>query len=222
MSSAVNSQVNGAIHHNNSALVIRLSQTNTRYICASLGKNLRSFREESTAPRGGVKAAASSGRDISDSAPAERPEEGTNGAVGNGPVYRPRHRRDDAMPLSLYSPYRNLPTEGRTQSEGDESCNPMERSCQTPIYVWESDCKMCYGSGTITSYSGRRRGNRRASSTCPACHGLGCVRKTSSRIMPDVNGGNGQYTAGRPPSKQADDAKGKSLLERMQEKLNIQ
>jgi hypothetical protein len=28
----------------------------------------------------------------------------------------------------------------------------------------------------------------------------GAVRKTSSRVIPDVNGGNGQFTAGRPPA----------------------
>lgn len=51
--------------------------------------------------------------------------------------------------------------------------------------------------------------------------GTGCVRHTSSRIMPDVAGGNGQYTAGRPPCKITweDDGKQKTLFDRFKEKL---
>lgn len=33
-----------------------------------------------------------------------------------------------------------------------------------------------------------------------ACCNVGVVRKTSARIIPDVNSGNGQYTLNRPPA----------------------
>ena len=49
----------------------------------------------------------------------------------------------------------------------------------------------------------------------------GCVRKTSSRIVPDVNGGNGQFTVGRPPCEitWSEEDKQKSLFDRFKEKL---
>ncbi len=103
---------------------------------------------------------------------------------------------------------------------------------QTVMHVWESTCRPCWGTGSISSSS--RRGGRHTSYVCPTCHGLGehpqwdvtkaqpcnpqckllvmygaspegfdlrlagAVRKTSSRVIPDVHGGNGQFTAGRP------------------------
>lgn len=219
MIAVVNSQARGCVQQIRSETASLNSFTfrPRQYTRTTLSGSQRSFRKGS----GRYIEAVRSSSNGSGPVPAERPDPDTNGAVGNSNARKRRSRGDDALPLSLYNPYRNLPTEGRTQSEGDEFCDPMERSCQTPMHVWESNCTMCYGTGTVTSYSGRRRSNRRYSSTCPGCHGLGAVRKTSSRMMPDVNGGNGQYTAGRPPAK-IDDSKGKSLLERMQEKLNIQ
>ena len=44
---------------------------------------------------------------------------------------------------------------------------------QTPMYVWESNCLMCSGTGSITSYGSRRRSTRRTTSVCPGCHGIG-------------------------------------------------
>ena len=44
------------------------------------------------------------------------------------------------------------------------------RTMQTAMYVWESTCRPCWGTGSITSSS--RRG-RRTSYVCPTCHGLG-------------------------------------------------
>ena len=42
---------------------------------------------------------------------------------------------------------------------------------QTVMHVWESTCRPCWGTGSITS-SSRGRG-RRMSYVCPTCHGLG-------------------------------------------------
>lgn len=147
------------------------------------------------------------------------------------PTYTPhvngKHRdRHDALPLSLYNPYTNLPCDGKTRTEEEEACDPYSRNCQTPMHVWETNCKKCNGTGTVASYARGGRGGRgtakRLLYTCPSCHGVGCVRHTSSRIMPDVNGGNGQYTAGRPPCQitwEDDGGKKKSLFDRFKEKL---
>lgn len=106
--------------------------------------------------------------------------------------------RDDALPLSLYTPYgAKLPYDGKTQTDFEETCDPMTRNCQTSMHVWESTCRPCFGTGSICSTS--RRG-RRSTYVCLSCHGLGVVRKTSARIIPDVNAGNGQYTLNRPPA----------------------
>lgn len=104
---------------------------------------------------------------------------------------------DSDLPVSLYWPYKNLPPDGKTRTEGEELCNPEERSCQTPMHVFERKCKPCTGTGMISSNT---RGRRRVSSyTCPICHGLGYVRHTSSRfIPPNLNNGTGDYTLGRP------------------------
>lgn len=128
-------------------------------------------------------------------------------------------RADDALPLSLYIRYDNLPCDGRTQTEEQETCDPKQQSCQRSMHVWESKCRACAGRGVVTSYS--RRGGRRSSYTCPSCHGIGAVRKTSARIIPDVNNGNGQFTVNRPPCTihYSDDEKKKSLFERFKEKI---
>jgi len=121
--------------------------------------------------------------------------------VEASPSHRPSYTRDDALPLSLYAPFTDLPADGKIQTEAEETCDPMTRNCQRPMYVWESKCRPCYGTGSICSSS--RRG-RRTSYVCPTCHGLGVVRKTSSRVMPDIAAGNGQFTAARPPAPTAD------------------
>lgn len=146
--------------------------------------------------------------------------------ISNGNGSGAHHDRHDALPLSLYHAYVNLPCDGKTRSEQDEACDPNTRDCQTPMHIWETNCKKCSGTGTVASYRGGRgrggRGARRLLYTCPTCHGVGCVRHTSTRILPDVNGGNGQYTAGRPPceiSWEDDGSKKKSLFERFKEKL---
>lgn len=136
-----------------------------------------------------------------------------------------RRNRDDALPLSLFSPYDHtaLPCDGRTQHVEDETCDPNERTCKTTMHVWESNCRMCCGTGNVSYYSrgGRGRGGRRSSGVCPGCHGVGCVRKTSSRIVPNVDGGNGQYTAARPPCEitWSEGDKQQSLFDRFKEKL---
>jgi DnaJ-class molecular chaperone len=48
---------------------------------------------------------------------------------------------------------------------------------QTPMHIWETNCKKCSGTGTVASYRGGRgrggRGARRLLYTCPTCHGVG-------------------------------------------------
>ncbi|KAK9804324.1 hypothetical protein WJX72_006761 [[Myrmecia] bisecta] len=114
------------------------------------------------------------------------------------------HNGKDPLPLSLFSPYKDLPPDGKTRSEKDESCNPEERSCQTPIHTWESKCKACQGTGSVRSSGGRR--GRHSSFTCISCHGIGFVRRVSSRIQPDLNGGDGpDFTLARPSAAAVDD-----------------
>lgn len=120
------------------------------------------------------------------------------------------HRNEDQdLPVSLYWPYKNLPPDGQTRTEKEESCNPEEKYCQTPMHVFERACKACTGTGSISSNSRGRR--RTASHVCTVCHGLGYVRHTSSRFMPpELNNGSGDYTLGRPvPSPPEDDEKKK-------------
>eukprot|EP00884_Botryococcus_braunii_P022633 jgi/Botrbrau1/9053/Bobra.0376s0027.1 len=100
---------------------------------------------------------------------------------GNEPNNRQSSKRYRALPLSMFKPFgRNLPPDGKTQTEEEETCDPYERSCQTPMYVWESQCEMCNGLGQVRSRStrsGRGRGNRQLYSgtyyTCLSCNGLG-------------------------------------------------
>ncbi|KAK9835496.1 hypothetical protein WJX74_001622 [Apatococcus lobatus] len=110
---------------------------------------------------------------------------------------REHQSSDEALGHSLYVPNPQLPPDGKTRLKEDELCDPMTRSCQTPMHTWESQCRACSGTGEIRSTT---RGGKRTTSTCPLCSGVGVLRRTSSRIMPDVgNGNNGktQYTLGR-------------------------
>ncbi|KAK9902175.1 hypothetical protein WJX75_006913 [Coccomyxa subellipsoidea] len=102
--------------------------------------------------------------------------------------------KDEGLPASLFAPYKDLPGDGRTLTEREETCDPMERNCQVPMHVWESKCRACHGSGTVTSYG--RRG-KRSSGSCPSCTGMGYVRRTSSRLIPDLNGDGKHMTIGR-------------------------
>ncbi|KAL3136660.1 hypothetical protein ABBQ38_005901 [Trebouxia sp. C0009 RCD-2024] len=123
-----------------------------------------------------------------------------------------QHRADDDddLTVSLYWPYKNLPPDGKTRTEHEELCNPEERSCQTPMHVYERACKTCQGTGSISSNT---RGRRRTFSyVCLRCQGIGFVRHTSSRFMPPgLNNGSGDYTIGRPvpPPPEEEDKKRK-------------
>lgn len=108
------------------------------------------------------------------------------------------------LPMSLFSPVQRLPGDGQLVSADQATCDPDERSCQTLMYVWEDKCTPCSGTGQARAGRSRRvragRGGRRASAsmalcTCMACHGLGIVRRTSSReeAVP-----SGALTLGRP------------------------
>ena len=64
------------------------------------------------------------------------------------------------------------------------------------VHVWERPCAGCNGSGYARS--SRRKGYG-ATSVCMLCQGIGYVRCSSTRIMPDVGGRNGDVAGwGRP------------------------
>ncbi|KAL3145503.1 hypothetical protein ABBQ32_003327 [Trebouxia sp. C0010 RCD-2024] len=98
-----------------------------------------------------------------------------------------QHRADDDddLTVSLYWPYKNLPPDGKTRTEHEELCNPEERSCQTPMHVYERACKTCQGTGTISSNT---RGRRRTFSyVCLRCQGIG---EQLSHCLPHQHTGN--------------------------------
>lgn len=110
---------------------------------------------------------------------------------------RARARKDNglrigsALPISMFKPCGELPPEGKTRLHKDETCDPLEGNCQEVYHVWESNCKTCLGAGDVKDLKGRW-------STCPACNGIGCVRLSSSRLVPLLNGNSGpDFTLGR-------------------------
>lgn len=117
-----------------------------------------------------------------------------------------RHRRhalsdrfstEDPLPLSLYHPYKNLPHDGAMIPSDEESCNPEEQRCKTPTYIYETKCHSCAGTGVTRSIPNGRKGRL---GNCMLCHGLGYVRCTTARFVPDVKADDtGKSTIGRPP-----------------------
>lgn len=110
---------------------------------------------------------------------------------------RSRPRKDNglrlgsALPLSMFKPCGELPPEGKTRLLKDETCDPLEGICQEVYHVWESTCRTCLGVGDVKDLKGHW-------STCPACSGIGCVRLSSSRLLPMLNGAAGpDFTVGR-------------------------
>eukprot|EP00882_Tetradesmus_deserticola_P022215 GHRQ01024109.1.p2 GENE.GHRQ01024109.1~~GHRQ01024109.1.p2 ORF type:complete len:137 (+),score=34.39 GHRQ01024109.1:707-1117(+) len=53
---------------------------------------------------------------------------------------------------------------------------------QTLLHVYEARCTVCDGTGWARAPTNGRRGKM---GTCMTCHGLGCVRRTTSRFYPD-------------------------------------
>lgn len=106
------------------------------------------------------------------------------------------------------------PPRRQTRTTAEESCDPLERNCQTPIFTWEARCAACGGSGAARSAAvlragrgrGRGRGTPAASyATCVTCSGVGYVRHTSARVIPDLGArapgaaAPAATTLGRPP-----------------------
>ncbi|KAK9840737.1 hypothetical protein WJX81_001440 [Elliptochloris bilobata] len=102
------------------------------------------------------------------------------------------HSKDCKHVLPLFTQYKNLPPDGKVLTEEEELCNPKERTCAAPMYVWERKCHACSGTGYVRASSRSRRG-RSACGVCPTCIGLGYVRCTSSRIVPELNNGSGPH-----------------------------
>lgn len=120
------------------------------------------------------------------------------GGVKGGSDHPPTHTRT-LTPAPLPSL--------QTRTRADEACDPMERSCQTPMHTWEARCAACGGAGATRSRAalraGRGRGRGRgtpaaAYHTCVTCEGVGWVRHTSARVIPDL-AADGVATLGRPP-----------------------
>mmetsp|Transcript_21542 Transcript_21542/g.59700 ORF Transcript_21542/g.59700 Transcript_21542/m.59700 type:complete len:184 (+) Transcript_21542:161-712(+) len=107
-----------------------------------------------------------------------------------------------SLPLSLFTPYKNLPKPGQIVDEEELNCDPMMYNCRTPVYVYEEKCVSCSGTGFVRRHSGSSRNGRgRAGlNKCLVCTGLGYVRLTTTRYEPDVpmdpQGGT-QFSVGR-------------------------
>lgn len=70
---------------------------------------------------------------------------------------------------------------------------------QTPTYVYETRCSCCSGTGQSrsSSSSSSRHGGRRGSlHTCLMCKGMGYVRRTTARFVPETGGVAGVVEAG--------------------------
>lgn len=88
----------------------------------------------------------------------------------------------EGLPLSLFHPYKKLPPEGTTVPADEELCDPEEENCKTVLHVYEARCTICDGTGWARAPTNGRRGHL---GTCMTCHGLGYVRRTTSRFCPD-------------------------------------
>jgi hypothetical protein len=78
--------------------------------------------------------------------------------------------------MSMFKRLGNLPFDGRTLTTSEESCDPYEELCKTPLHVWEVKCTRCCGTGHARLSASRGRGGSRARgslSICLVCSGLG-------------------------------------------------
>lgn len=104
-----------------------------------------------------------------------------------------RFPSQEGLPLSLYTPFEELPPDGKTQTDKERLCDPMVQSCQTPTYVYEDPCSLCKGTGRMEmKYKGHNQVY-----ACTMCQGLGYVRRTTTRFIPDVNGTGPKMTLNR-------------------------
>ncbi|GMH42072.1 hypothetical protein BSKO_09991 [Bryopsis sp. KO-2023] len=125
-------------------------------------------------------------------------ENGASNGASNGAVSRRYHAfpKSEGLPLSLFTPYSDLPPEGKTLTNLEETCDPREKMCKTPAHVYEAECAMCNGVGEILS---KIKGKgKKVPCTCMTCHGLGYVRRTTSRFTPEVNCVGPNLTINRP------------------------
>ncbi|KAF6257817.1 hypothetical protein COO60DRAFT_1521822, partial [Scenedesmus sp. NREL 46B-D3] len=91
-------------------------------------------------------------------------------------------RRWPVPPAVAVPPLQKLPPDGTTIPADEELCNPEEENCKTLLHVYEARCTACDGTGWARAPTNGRRGHL---GTCMTCHGLGCVRRTTSRFCPD-------------------------------------
>lgn len=76
-----------------------------------------------------------------------------------------------------------LPEDGEILTEEEMKCDPEERNCQTPMFVYEERCPSCMGTGDSEA-----NGRQRRLGACPMCGGIGYLRHVTSRHQPSVNG----------------------------------
>ena len=98
-------------------------------------------------------------------------------SIDNRCVYSCRH-----LSLSLFTRVNDVPPDGAVLTPAEECCDPFLSNCRTPIYVWETKCPQCSGSGTVNTRGSR---GRRALSTCLSCAGIGFVRRISKELDAD-------------------------------------
>ncbi|KAF5830305.1 hypothetical protein DUNSADRAFT_14759 [Dunaliella salina] len=93
-----------------------------------------------------------------------------------------------SLPLSLFTPYKNLPKPGQIVDEEELKCDPMMYNCRTPVYVYEEKCASCSGTGYVRHRPGNSRNGRGRGglNKCLVCTGLGYVRLTTTRYEPQV------------------------------------
>eukprot|EP00210_Caulerpa_lentillifera_P005895 g5637.t1 len=99
------------------------------------------------------------------------------------PIQNEIFEQSEGLYVSLYAPIKDLPPDGRVITEKEEKCDPLIQRCKTPTYVYETPCPMCKATGMIESkFKGKRLMH-----TCLACHGLGYVRRVTTRFVPEVS-----------------------------------
>eukprot|EP00887_Chlorella_sp_A99_P002983 scaffold24.g2983.t1 len=124
------------------------------------------------------------------------------------------------MPISLFQRFESLPVDGHTLTADDENRTEDMRP-KTAVYVWETRCVRCSGTGTVRSFGSRRgRGGHGTLATCLVCSGIGYVRHGSSRgAPPNLNNGGPHYTLGRPASPTPTDDARQSLWTKLRARL---
>ena len=96
--------------------------------------------------------------------------------ASTSPSSSPHHQ---GMRCSLLLPYSGLPGPGLMVPKAEEQCDFELRNCRSLVYVYETQCEAC--SGTGYTRGGSRRGKRGMLNVCLNCNGLGVQRVTTTK-----------------------------------------